>query len=673
MGLNALTLKAVLGLDKKEYDRGLDDAEKKASGFGAKLKSSISTTGKVIGGVTSMIGKAVAAGTTLASGVATKIGKSALDAYSNYEQLVGGVETLFKDSAKIVQDNASKAFKTAGMDANSYMELATGFSASLIQSLKGDTAKAAEITDRAIQDMSDNANKFGTDIESIKNAYQGFSKQNYTMLDNLKLGYGGTKGEMQRLIKDASKMKDIQKELNVSVKEGDLSFANIANAISVVQKNLGIAGATAEEAGSTIEGSIKALKASWQNLLVGIADDSQPFDKLVDNFVESLVTAGKNILPRVEQILGGIGRLIEKLVPEIASRIPGLVRGLLPKLLETLKSIAVSVESTLMQLINMVANFLANNGGTIINGIVQFITRIVKMLPQILQPILKQLPKIIRDVAKGLKQSLPELINGVSDLLVGLAEALPDILDALIDVLPDLINTIMDAVIDNLPVIMFALAKLMGQIAVRLPEIIGSILAVLPKIVEAVIVGLGSLAAGIFTIFEDIDLTEVIGGIVDSIGEVFSQIGEVLEEPFEAIQAFFEHVWEVIEETMDWIWNKVKGVFQDIYDFLDWINPFSDSAEERAEKARAENARKNAQAVIQNGGASDWISNTNKMIENAGIPILIPNTQKTEVSGTVRVEGVNDQGQLIGTADYTMNQLSKKLERDARMYGYGGG
>jgi phage-related protein len=671
MGLNAMTLRAVLGLDKKEYDKGLDDAEKQASSFGSKLKSSISTTGKVIGGVTSIIGKAVAAGTTLASGVATKIGKSALDAYANYEQLIGGVETLFKDSAKVVQDNAAKAFQTAGMDANSYMELATGFSASLIQSLKGDTAKAAEVTDRAIQDMSDNANKFGTDIESIKNAYQGFSKQNYTMLDNLKLGYGGTKEEMQRLIREASKMKDAQKELNISVKEGDLSFANIANAISVVQKNLGIAGATADEAGSTIEGSVKAMKASWQNLLVGIADDTQPFGDLVDKFVGSLITAGNNIMPRIEQILGGIGKLVETLIPKLINRIPSIISDVFPRVLETLKSIAGTVENTILMLINMASNFLANNAGSMVTGIIQFITRIVKMLPQILQPIIKQLPKIIKDIAKALKQSLPELIAGVTDLLVMLAQAFPEIIMVIVDVLPDLINRVMDAVIDNLPIIIDALIDMVGELIKHLPEIIKGLIAALPKVIEAILVGFGSLASGIISLFTDIDLGEVLGGMIDIVGETFAGIGLLFTEPGEALKRAFDGVKEYGIKVFQSLADIVEGIFELIENSEEQAR-----AEESMKQAR-ESQKKKWQEAVAEGDIEymKYLANAFGVYDTNDKTFTEKEKQemKMQIGGTLEVKGVNNQGELVGVADYTMDELSKKLERDQRMYGYAGG
>lgn len=680
--MNLFDLVAVLTINKSDYDKGLDDAEKKASKFSVNIPKPFKAAGKAItttyktmfksfemlGSAAIKAGKLIGAGTAAAAGVAVKVGKAALDAYANYEQLVGGVDTLFKESSGKVQAYADNAFKTAGMSANEYMELVTSFSASLLQAVGGDTAKAADIADQAIIDMSDNANKMGSDIESIKTAYSGFAKQNYTMLDNLKLGYGGTKDEMERLIRDAEKLDKTfsvtHKKTKKGVDEITYSYADIIQAIHIVQTDLGITGTTAKEASTTIQGSIASMKSAWQNLLVGIADDSQPFDKLVDNFVESIDTVGDNILPRVEQIIVGIGKLVEKVVPKIVQRIPGFIQETAPALFSAVTSLAGTVMDAILSLLDMLANFLANNSGRIIKALLNFVTAVVALLPKIVQPLLKALPKIIKDIAYALMDNIPVIMKSLSDVFVMIAQELPTIIDALIDVLPELINTYMDAVIENLPIIIMALTKLVGEIVERLPQIIAALLAALPKIVESVLVGLGSLAAGIFEIFENIDLTEVIGGIVDSIGEVFATIGEVLAEPFEAIEAFFEGVWEFVEDVMNWIWDKVSGVFKDIRDFIDWINPFSDDGTEEHKKDTAA-----LRAAGNYYTAEEMASGAAYMDARK-----YNSPEKLDIGGTVRVEGVNDQGQFIGVADYTMNQITKQLERDARLgYAYGGG
>lgn len=259
------------------------------------------------------------------------VGKQAISSYASYEQLVGGVETLFKDSAKIVEEYANNAYKTAGMSANEYMETVTSFSASLLQSLGKDTKKAAEYGDLAITDMSDNANKMGTSMEMIQNAYQGFAKQNYTMLDNLKLGYGGTKTEMERLIKDANKVKKANGEMaTLSIN----SFADVVEAIHIMQTEMGITGTTAKEASSTIEGSTKSMKAAWQNLLTGVADNTQDMDKLVNNFVDSAITASNNLVPRIKIAIDGMKKLIGSIVTDVFPKLKREIPELRP-LIET--------------------------------------------------------------------------------------------------------------------------------------------------------------------------------------------------------------------------------------------------------------------------------------------------------------------------------------------------
>lgn len=286
---------------------GIDDqVTDKLPGIGDTLKTGLATAGKVA---------AVGVGTaTAAVGALTK---AAVDGYAEYEQLTGGLGTLFEDLSWDVEQNAAKAFKTAGLSANEYMETAMSFAASLNQSLtntEGNIARAADLTDQAIIDMADNANKMGTDMSMIQNAYQGFAKQNYTMLDNLKLGYGGTKEEMQRLIDDANALREANGET------ADLSienFSDIVEAIHVMQEEMGIAGATAAEAEETISGSAAAMKSAWENLVVGLADENANVDELLANFLDSVETTAGNILPVVERVLGSIFRTLADNGPEI--------------------------------------------------------------------------------------------------------------------------------------------------------------------------------------------------------------------------------------------------------------------------------------------------------------------------------------------------------------------
>lgn len=322
---------------------GKESGQKMGNALAGGLKSAASSIGKAF----TAAAKAAAVGFGAAAAGVAAVSKSALNAYADYEQLVGGVETLFGNASDKVLQNANRAFQTAGLSANEYMETVTSFSASLLQSVGKDTKKAAEYADQALVDMSDNANKMGTNMRDIQNAYQGFAKQNYTMLDNLKLGYGGTKEEMERLIADANKVKQANGEMaDLSID----SFADITEAIHIVQTEMGITGTTAKEAGTTIQGSVGMMKASWKNLLVGVADDTQDFDGLMDNFVDSVGTAAKNILPRVETILGGIGSLVEGLAPVVAQAVPQLVTTILPGMASAAASLLKAFAGSLIEM-----------------------------------------------------------------------------------------------------------------------------------------------------------------------------------------------------------------------------------------------------------------------------------------------------------------------------------
>jgi len=359
-------LAAVLRLDTKEYEKGISDSKKSASGFGDVLKGTLASAA---------IQKGIS---TLTSGIKTAAGAfknitiAATQSYASYEQLTGGVETLFGKSSKQVMKYAENAYKSAGMSSNEYMSTVTSFSASLLSSLGGDTKKAADYADRAVRDMSDNANKMGTDIGSIQTAYQGFAKQNYTMLDNLKLGYGGTKEEAARLVSEASKMTGVMKELGVEVKEDDLSFGNLVNAISVVQKNMGITGTTTKEAMTTIEGSANATKAAWQNVLSAIAgggDLKTAMKQLQDSIFGEKNGEGllNQIIPRVKQVFQGIADFVAQAAPIIQEKLPKLLDDLKPVLQNLMKSIS----DILRTLIPLLVPVFIEIGGALVTGIIQ--------------------------------------------------------------------------------------------------------------------------------------------------------------------------------------------------------------------------------------------------------------------------------------------------------------
>ena len=396
----------------KEATASVEDFQEGTEKTGSKAKS-----------ILKGIGVGAAAAATAAAAMAVSVAKAAVEGYANYEQLVGGVETLFKDSADQVQKYASEAYKTAGLSANAYMEQATSFSASLLQGLGGDTKAAADYANQAIIDMADNANKMGTSIESIQNAYQGFAKQNYTMLDNLKLGYGGTRGEMERLIEDANKVKEANGEM------ADLTidnFADMVEAIHIIQSEMGITGTTAEEASSTIQGSIASLKASWENLLVGMADENANMDQLIGQFVESASTAAQNLLPRIEQTLLGVAQLIEKLAPIIIEKLPGMIQTLLPAFLnaamQILKALVKALPDILTMLITAIVDFLTDPETImlIIEAAVTLFMGLVEAIPRILGAIFGAFGKLFSGLWELLKNSFGDFVAKFGEFIGGI-------------------------------------------------------------------------------------------------------------------------------------------------------------------------------------------------------------------------------------------------------------
>ena len=416
---------------------GVDDqASDKISSLSSKLGNGLKTAAKI---GTAAVGAA-------ATGI-TALTTAAVNNYAEYEQLVGGVETLFKQSSDVVQQYAANAYKTAGMSANEYMETVTSFSASLLQSLDGDTAAAAEKANLAITDMSDNANKMGTSMEMIQNAYNGFAKQNYTMLDNLKLGYGGTKEEMQRLLNDAEKLSGQKFDLS--------SYGDIVDAIHVVQTEMGITGTTAKEASTTISGSVSSMKSAWQNLVTGISDENANLEQLVGNFVDSAITAAGNIAPRIEQVLSGIGMLGEKIAPVIADGISAAVEKA-PEFLTAGANMLVSLGNALMEQ----SDLLIQNAFD-----------------------------LILVLADGLIQGVGGLADSALELVEKLAMWVEEYSNVLADKAVTLITTLANAIIKNLPGLIVAAVRIIGSLATGLIENLPTLIKQVPTIIAELVKG----------------------------------------------------------------------------------------------------------------------------------------------------------------------------------------
>lgn len=517
----------------KETEEAGDAAEQAANGGFTILKGAMANL--VAQGISAAINGMKELGSTMID-----VGKQAIASYADYEQLVGGVETLFGQNGQtleeyaksvgktaaqaaaeygklgyaqeVVMQKASNAYKTAGMSANEYMENVTSFSASLISSLDGNTFAAAKAADQAIVDMADNANKMGTSLDSITSAYQGFSKGQYTLLDNLKLGYGGTKTEMERLLQDAQKISGV--EYNID------NLSDVYEAIHVIQTEMGITGTTAREASETIAGSTAAMKAAWSNLLTGIADDNADFDQLMTNLIDSVMTVLKNLVPRVKTVIKGVSKLVIGLVEEflpiiidlINTELPNiiqaggqllmaLVTGLveaLPELTATFLDIITmivdgladavpQVLNLIAQMIPQIVNVMVSKGPQILQAAVKLFMGIIKAIPVIVKDLVAELPSIIKTITDTLIGALPIILEAAITLMTEIINAIPVIIDALGENLPTIIDTISKALIDALPLILKAAIDLLMMIVKSIPTIITSLQNNLPKIINQIV------------------------------------------------------------------------------------------------------------------------------------------------------------------------------------------
>nr|DAW32251.1 MAG TPA: tail tape measure protein [Caudoviricetes sp.] len=405
----------IIDVEVEALKKGLSVAERHVDGFVGKAGRSAAA-----------IGKAFLVGTGIAIKALGDIGVAAVKSYADFEQLSGGIETLFKSSSNQMMQYANQAYKTAGLSANQYMETATSFSASLLAGLGGDTKKAAEYANQAIIDMADNANKMGTSMESIQFAYQGFAKQNYTMLDNLKLGYGGTKEEMERLLKDAQKISGIK--YNIS------NFGDITKAIHVIQTQMGITGTTAKEASETISGSLNSTKAAWKNLMTSMAG-GKDIDKSLDALVKSAGNVAKNLLPVIKQALSGIVKLVSELAPLIITEIPKLFQELFPPLLQAAIGLTTQVAAILPQLIQTILNALTT-------ALPQLVNAVVILTPMMIRALIDLILLIITKLSEP--ATLTMLLNAGVTLLMALIDAFPILLNALTEALPEIIANIIE-------------------------------------------------------------------------------------------------------------------------------------------------------------------------------------------------------------------------------------
>lgn len=539
--------------------------------------------GKVVSGFGSTIKKGFAlaakAGIATISAASAGIGaivKSSASAYADYEQNIGGVETLFKDNADTIVKYASEAYKTAGISANDYMQNVTSFSASLLQGLGGDTAQAAEIANEAMVDMSDNANKFGTDISSIQNAYQGFAKQNYTMLDNLKLGYGGTQAEMARLINDSGVLGDSIKVDEKTV--NSVSFDKMIEAIHKVQTDLDITGTTSKEAATTVSGSLSSVKAAWANLMAGMGDKNADLKNLIKEMVSTVKTFAKNILPVIKQALSGVTTLISELAPDIAAELPQLVSDLLPQIIEAgaqifqalVKGISDNI-GTITQAaitaITIIATALIQNAGPLVQSLATIITTIAQALPTILPGLISAIVEQIPTVIQAVLECLPAIIDGAIQIVTALAKALVDNIDLIIDGAVQIIDALTMSLSDS------DTAAKLAQSALK---IIGTLTMELLKNLPDILAG-GILIA-----------VELIKGIAQGMVDYFAPVSDALSDMLIDLTDWFSRKWndfkewgsDMIQAFIDGIkekWQSLKDTVCDVAssvkDFLGFSEP----------------------------------------------------------------------------------------------------
>lgn len=542
--------------------KNMNESMKDATNSASKMSSVM----KDIGSSAIKVGKGLAvAGAAAATAVTALVSKS-VGAFADYEQLTGGVETLFGAGGRSVEEyaqsvgksvsdiqgkydslmsaqnavleNANKAYMTAGMSANEYMDTVTGFSASLISSLGGDTNKAADYANLALVDMSDNANKMGTDMESIKNAYKGFAKQNYTMLDNLKLGYGGTQEEMKRLLSDAEKLTGQRYDIS--------SFADITQAIHAIQTQMDITGTTAKEASTTISGSWGSLKAAFQNVLVGLTTGGDMFDQSLDALINTAVTFGQNIIPAIKGALSGVGYLIEGLAPVIGETIPPLINDLAP----TLANSAVSLISSL---VNGLTQNATQFSECLSNMIIVAVAGISTVVPQLLDAA----SKIVSNLMQGLTNSMPQIVNGAVTLVEGLVNGLVNNIPLLIMGAVQLVASLANGLIANLPRIIDAGVNL-------ITGIVSASYSMMPQIIQNGMQLVVNLAVGLVRAIPQLiaALPRITGAIVKGFKSVnWFDLGlQLIKSIWEGIKSIGSEMWNGVKEKTSELWGGVKNV-----------------------------------------------------------------------------------------------------------------
>lgn len=546
---------ALNGQDK--FNKDIDNATGKGASFASKLKSGLKTAAKVGGAAITAVGAGM-----------VWLSKQAIDSYGDYEQLVGGVDTLFKESSATVQGYAQNAYKTAGLSANEYMETVTSFSASLLQSLGNNTAAAAEMADLAITDMSDNANKMGTDMTAIQNAYNGFAKQNYTMLDNLKLGYGGTKEEMQRLIDDANALNAAQGRLTEYSID---SYADIVSAIHDVQTEMGITGTTSLEASTTIQGSLASMKSAWKNLLTGIADPDQDLGMLINNMVDSAGIALDNLVPLIVNLLPRIATALGTLGKKLTKKLPGIIRTLLPTLISGAIGLITGLVAEIPAILAALWDAVIATWSTL--------TAQFPILGNIESAAVSAMGKV-RSALEPLKavfQDAWQKIKGIWDTVEPYFAMMWESIKQVFSTAWDAIKAVWDVVGPYYEAIWEGIKSIFSAVPSWLPGIWETAWAAIKGAWNAVtgyFANIWNTIAGIFSVVEAVfkgdfeGAWEAIKGIVSGWANYFKSVWESIKEVFSAAVDVGTKIVNDIKEGISKAWDGIKEWFRGLWDGL---------------------------------------------------------------------------------------------------------
>ena len=532
---------------------GIDRAERELNNFTNTGEQSSSKLSK-LGGIAKTVGKGLLVGTGAVVTGAIGLVKQVSSSYGSLQQSIGGIETLFGKSAQKVIDNANNAFKTAGMSANDYMQQVTSFSASLLQSLGGDTEKAADAADMALRDMSDNANKMGTSMEAITNAYQGFSKQNYTMLDNLKLGYGGTKTEMERLLADAEKLSGVKYDIS--------NLNDVYQAIHVIQGELGITGTTALEAGATIEGSFGSLGAAWQNFLAGLGNPSADMATIVKALAEAIAGAVKNVTPVIDNMVKVLPTVVSSLVDAVKTMLPTLIEtftGVITEVINAIVDLLPTAIPLLMDCIMTVVEAILTNLPSIIDAILLLISTLISDLSSMMPTLVPLITKIVTQIATSILDNLPTIIEALLSLLNNLTKAVIDALPQLLEAVPQLISQLAKVIIECMPMITMAGIQLFGELLKSLPEIVVQITEMLPEIIEQI--GAMFVEASPQLMEASMMMWKT---ILDALAGVFNSIFKLIEDSFNKYINRVQNEAKVIGDFWSGVWSQIGAFFSNI-------------------------------------------------------------------------------------------------------------